>query len=74
MYLIGIPKSGASLHKILLQTVMRAPQSFFDKTDTGVTLNRFSQDITLIDGVLPEGALIALTCEPLAIFSHIILG
>ncbi|KAK2871938.1 hypothetical protein FQN49_002683 [Arthroderma sp. PD_2] len=32
---------------------MRAPQSFFANTDTGVTLNRFSQDMSLIDNQLP---------------------
>jgi ATP-binding cassette subfamily C (CFTR/MRP) protein 1 len=43
--------------------VMRAPQSFFDETDSGVTLNRFSQDMTLIDGQLPAAAVMAFSCE-----------
>jgi len=60
MFLKGIPKSGAGIHKILLSTVMRAPQAFFDKTDAGVTLNRFSQDMTLIDGILPGGVIITM--------------
>lgn len=55
------PKTGAGLHKVLLQSVMRAPQSFFDETDSGVTLNRFSQDMTLIDGQLPASAVVCLT-------------
>ena len=54
------PKSGVSLHRVLLNSVMRAPQSFFDETDSGVTLNRFSQDMTLIDGPLPVSAVMAL--------------
>lgn len=33
---------------------MAAPLAFFTTTDNGVTLNRFSQDIQLIDGELPE--------------------
>lgn len=53
------PKSGAKLHKILLDSVMRAPQSFFDKTDSGLILNRFSQDMTLIDGSLASAAVMA---------------
>ena len=60
MYIKGIPKSGAFLHRILLRTVMHAPQSFFDKTDRGVTLNRFSQDMSLVDNLLPVGAIITL--------------
>lgn len=51
-----IPRSGAGLHKILLTTVMGAPQSFFDETDSGLILNRFSQDMTLIDASLPGAA------------------
>ncbi|OCK85970.1 putative multidrug resistance protein [Lepidopterella palustris CBS 459.81] len=47
------PRSSIKLHQILLQTATRAPQSFFAKTDTGVTLNRFSQDLGLIDRILP---------------------
>lgn len=36
---------------------MRAPQSFFAQTDTGKTLNRFSQDMNLMDRVLPVSAM-----------------
>lgn len=58
-----IPATGASLHKVLLRSVMGAPQSFFDETDSGVTLNRFSQDMTLIDGQLPISLVLTLTCK-----------
>lgn len=51
------PKSGEKLHYTLLRTVMRAPQSFFAQTDTGTTLNRFSQDMNLVDRVLPVSAM-----------------
>lgn len=50
-------KSGAKLHLITLTTVMAAPLAFFSTTDTGVILNRFSQDIQLIDGELPQALL-----------------
>ncbi len=54
------PKSGVTLHRVLLKSVIRAPQSFFDTTDSGVTLNRFSQDMTLIDGQLPASAVMSI--------------
>lgn len=38
-------------------TMERSPMSFFASTDTGVTLNRFSQDLMLIDMELPVSAL-----------------
>jgi hypothetical protein len=63
LYMKITPKSGAGLHKILLRSVMRAPQSFFDETDSGITLNRFSQDMTLIDGNLPAASVMASSCE-----------
>lgn len=51
-----VPKSGAELHKILLRVVMHAPMQFFTTVDSGVILNRFSQDMTLVDAVLPSVA------------------
>lgn len=57
------PKSGVGLHRVLLKSVIRAPQSFFDETDSGITLNRFSQDMTLIDGSLPNAAVMSLWSE-----------
>jgi ATP-binding cassette subfamily C (CFTR/MRP) protein 1 len=68
-----VPRSGVSFHKRLLDTVLgyyqhneidesrltssRSPMSFFSTVDTGVTLNRFSQDLMLIDMELPITAL-----------------
>ncbi|KAF2439489.1 hypothetical protein P171DRAFT_490190 [Karstenula rhodostoma CBS 690.94] len=52
-----VPRSGLAFHKRLLDTVLGSPMSFFASTDTGVTLNRFSQDLMLIDMELPVSAL-----------------
>ncbi|KAH7134057.1 P-loop containing nucleoside triphosphate hydrolase protein [Dactylonectria macrodidyma] len=53
-YILLAPRSGDKLHQRLLTTIFRAPLSFFLTTDTGVTLNRFGQDISLVDKDLPE--------------------
>lgn len=55
MFLKIMPKSAARLHEILLHTVVEAPLSFFTDTDAGEVLNRFSQDMSLIDMPLPIG-------------------
>ncbi|KAI8938151.1 hypothetical protein NX059_005817 [Plenodomus lindquistii] len=52
-----VPRSGVMFHQKLLNTVLGSPMSFFSTTDTGVTLNRFSQDLMLIDMELPVAAL-----------------
>ena len=38
-----VPHSSNGLHLALLNTVIRAPLSFFTRIDSGTTLNRFSQ-------------------------------
>jgi ATP-binding cassette subfamily C (CFTR/MRP) protein 1 len=55
------PKSGEKLHHTLLHTVIRAPQSFFSRVDTGTTLNRFSEDMGLVDRTLPVSAMNVVT-------------
>lgn len=52
MFLI-IPKSAKYLHWLLLDVVVKAPLWYLTSTDSGVILNRFSQDMTLIDQALP---------------------
>lgn len=39
----------------------RAPQSFFTETDNGSLLNRFSQDMTIIESQLPTGVLVTVS-------------
>ncbi|KXX77725.1 Canalicular multispecific organic anion transporter 1 [Madurella mycetomatis] len=54
--------SGAKMHQEALRTIINAPLRFFTTTDTGVVINLFSQDMTLIDGQLPM-ALVNLALE-----------
>ena len=69
-----VPQSGESFHWTLLKTVLAAPLSFFSTTDTGVTLNRFSQDLQLIDMDLPVSALNFFTAFVLCLAQIILIG
>lgn len=66
------PVSAKALHWTVLKTTMRAPMSFFARTDTGVTTNRFSQDMQLVDLTLP-GSLINTSFQIGAVISAGIL-
>ncbi|KAJ5151991.1 hypothetical protein N7492_010286 [Penicillium capsulatum] len=57
MIITMVPKSGESFHRRLLSTVLSAPMLFFSTTDSGNILNRFSQDLQLIDMELPIAAI-----------------
>ncbi|KIX97801.1 uncharacterized protein Z520_06579 [Fonsecaea multimorphosa CBS 102226] len=57
MFLKLVPESSANLHRTLLDTVTNATYLFLAKADVGVLLNRFSQDMTLIENQLPTGVL-----------------
>ncbi|KAH8682522.1 P-loop containing nucleoside triphosphate hydrolase protein [Xylariales sp. PMI_506] len=52
-----VPKSARSLHWQILKVAMNAPMSYFVKTDIGEIVNRFSQDMTLVDLPLPVSLL-----------------
>ncbi|KAM5457773.1 hypothetical protein McanCB56680_004140 [Microsporum canis] len=52
-----VSRAGSNLHKDILAVVINAPLSFFGSTDIGVTINRFSQDIQLVDTELPMALL-----------------
>jgi len=53
-----VPHSAGHLHKKLLGSVSHAPLSFFASTDTGQIINRFSQDLSVVDMELPIAGLI----------------
>jgi ATP-binding cassette subfamily C (CFTR/MRP) protein 1 len=57
MFQVMDPRSARRLHWELLQTSVHASYSFHSATDSGVTLNRFSQDMTLVDIDLPSFAI-----------------
>lgn len=43
------PNSGLALHSHLLAAIVSAPLRYFSATDSGTILNRFGQDIQLVD-------------------------
>ncbi|KAJ6102982.1 hypothetical protein N7486_005409 [Penicillium sp. IBT 16267x] len=57
MIITMVPRSGETFHHRLLTTVLSAPMLFFSTTDSGSLLNRFSQDLQLIDMDLPIAAI-----------------
>ncbi|KUI57164.1 Multidrug resistance-associated protein 1 [Cytospora mali] len=50
------PTSGLTLHHRLLTTILSAPLLYFSHLDIGTILNRFGQDIQLIDKTLAPAA------------------
>ncbi|KAK1984403.1 ABC transporter [Colletotrichum cereale] len=57
LFIVIINRSGVYFHGALLDTTSRAPMSFHSSVDSGVTVNRFSQDLQLIDMELPSAVL-----------------
>ncbi|KAH0376384.1 putative ABC multidrug transporter, partial [Aureobasidium melanogenum] len=57
IFVVSVQKVGANIHEDALQTLIRAPLSFFTGTDTGVVTNLFSQDLNLVDTELPSALL-----------------
>ncbi|KAI1756695.1 putative ABC transporter [Xylaria castorea] len=66
------PQSGMRLHSHLLNIVTSAPLSFFSTTENGSILNRFSQDIQLIDKQLPS-ALATLVTQIFKLLMQVVL-
>ncbi|KAE9980556.1 hypothetical protein EG327_006523 [Venturia inaequalis] len=53
MFMFVVPATAGGLHEQLLTSIINAPLSYFTTTDAGVILNRFSQDMAIINGMLP---------------------
>ncbi|KAB8223991.1 P-loop containing nucleoside triphosphate hydrolase protein [Aspergillus novoparasiticus] len=55
------PSTARRLHYVVLKTVLMATPRFLATVDIGSILNRFSQDMTLIESDLPIGILITVS-------------
>ena len=50
----GVVQSSRTLHRLLMERIMRSPIQFFDTTPLGRIVNRFSKDIDTIDSTIPH--------------------
>ncbi|KAL2062648.1 hypothetical protein VTL71DRAFT_5720 [Oculimacula yallundae] len=73
LFVTMIPNSAIFLHQQLLETVQNAPLSFFTTTDVGQIVNRFSQDLAVVDTELPLAALILTNNLVTAIIQAILI-
>lgn len=60
LYYNALLNSNVHLHEDMLSAVLKAPVFFFDTNPLGRILNRFSRDISIMDGLLPDVSLDAL--------------
>lgn len=56
-------KAAVVLHHILVKAAFAAPMSYYEVTDSSMLLNRFSQDMSLIDMQLPMSAFMFIMSE-----------
>ncbi|PWY92268.1 putative ATP-binding cassette transporter [Aspergillus heteromorphus CBS 117.55] len=66
-------RSGKVLHAQLLQRILGASLTYFIESDIAVTLNRFGQDITLIDKQLPSALANLLNTEICKLLMQVLL-
>lgn len=67
MLFTGTLRAGKSLHRRLLERVMKATARFFDTTPVGRIINRFSRDIQVIDQELSGNVMMVLNLVAQAI-------
>ncbi|TLS22357.1 uncharacterized protein PpBr36_09792 [Pyricularia pennisetigena] len=53
LFMSVTPITAGGLHQQLVTTIFSAPLSYFSGTDSGIILNRFSQDMAVLNGMLP---------------------
>jgi ATP-binding cassette subfamily C (CFTR/MRP) protein 1 len=56
-------QSAMNLHNILVKAVLGAPMFFLETTDSGSLLNRFSQDMSMVDLAVPVSIFAVILSE-----------
>lgn len=74
LFINAINNSALYFHEALVKTVSTATLSFFGKVDPGVTVNRFSQDLRLIDMELPSVCFGAATSFAMLVAQFIVVA
>ncbi|RAH74153.1 multidrug resistance-associated protein [Aspergillus aculeatinus CBS 121060] len=54
-WVIIVPAASKHLHSTVLRACMSAPLSYLSNVETGALVTRFSQDMRLVDMILPRG-------------------
>ncbi|GAM42275.1 hypothetical protein TCE0_044f16091 [Talaromyces pinophilus] len=66
LMVLVVPNSAKSLHTSMARTLFRAPVLWVLQRDDGEVINRFSQDLGLVDAAIPESTFVTifaiLTC------------
>mmetsp|Transcript_25373 Transcript_25373/g.59448 ORF Transcript_25373/g.59448 Transcript_25373/m.59448 type:complete len:761 (-) Transcript_25373:1399-3681(-) len=73
----GGSRAAKKVHKTMLESVLKAPMSYFETTPLGRILNRFSYDVEVVDITLTEAMSIFMIsiswfCAGLAVMSSIL--
>lgn len=71
--LIIVPTSGIGLHGKLIRSVLNAPFIFISTVDSGSLINRFNQDLMLVDTQLPFQLLNTVSGLFTAVFQAILV-
>lgn len=74
IFVVTITRSGLYFHRLLRQTVSRASMDFFSTVDNGITINRFSQDLQLIDMELPASTMGGAICMAFVVAQAILMS
>ncbi|KAI8810177.1 P-loop containing nucleoside triphosphate hydrolase protein, partial [Cladochytrium replicatum] len=67
-------RKSRALHKRVLESVMKAPMSFFDITPLGQILSNFARHLYQVDEQLPESMLQALAFSPILVGTVILVS